>query len=89
MLLSVLVAHGVVGCRVRHHHVRLRCHGLLLGVLRMLGVRRGGRLGRHRLVWRLMGIVHGLGGHMLRWGLSVDATVLVMLRRRRYRSRRV
>ena len=57
-----MLAHLVLGRRVRHHHAGLGRHRLvrLLRVLGMLRVRGRGRLRRHVRVLRLLAIVHGL-----------------------------
>lgn len=84
VLMRVLVlvrGKGVVGCRLRHHHRRLRCHGLvrLMANGRVLSVRRLRLLASDGLVllllWR---VVHGLLKR-LRRRLAIDPTMLMMV----------
>lgn len=74
-VLAGVLLDWVLRARVRHHHVRLRRHGVL-GLLRVLLVGRGRGLLRHRGIL-LLSIVHGL---LLldRRGCAIDAAVLVM-----------
>lgn len=53
-----LVCHLVLGSGVRHHHVGLRCDGLVR-LLGMLTIRRSSLLGSHGLVLSLLAVVHG------------------------------
>lgn len=71
--------HLVLRCRMRHHHVGLRSHRLLM-MMGMLRIGRGRRLMGQGLVLRLRLVVHGLL-QMLRRRLAVQIPVLVMLRR--------
>lgn len=70
--------HLVLLCCMRHHHIGLRGHRMLL-VMGMLRVGRGSRLMGHGLVLRRRLVVHGLL-QMLRLRLAVQISVLVMLR---------
>lgn len=85
-MLRGMLLHLVRRC-VRHHQVGLRSHRLL-GMVGMMAIRRVSGLGLHGLVWRLRLVIHRLR-HVLRRRLAIDASVLIMLRRRRDGSRGV
>lgn len=90
VLLRLVLGHVLLlllGLR-RHHHVGLRRHGLVrLGLVLRVGRLLGLRL--HRRVVGLRRLVVHVLLERLRRRLAVDASVLVMLRRRGYRRGRV
>lgn len=83
-MLGDLMLWGVV----RHHHIRLGCHGLVR-CLSMLAIRRRRCLLRHGPILRLRRVVHRLLRHLLRRRLAIHAPLVIVTRGRRDGRRRV